>query len=591
MLVEGAVRYEGPYARRPGLKLSSIIKADQLLDFASLDYAELTRLGKDGSYSYMAFAPRDVLSGAFDLVLEPKDSIRIVLRTPHLGAMAPVDQEKFKNSVLLGGQVARPSPFALKPGLKLSGVLGKDQLLADTNLDYAELTRLKADGSFEYITFRPAEVVSGAWDLALAQRDRVRLVKRGYVPAAPSFDTFSDAVQAEGPFEYSGLFAWKRGMSLSELLARAKPSLEANQVYAEILRPRGGTRVDRILFAPREVSSGAFDLGLEARDLVRLYAGSPPEAEVDKAVEVVRLSGAARYPGPFARTPSLKLSSLLSADQILETTSPDYAEISRLASDGRREYLAFAPRWVREGSYDLDLRAGDSVRLVQRTPFGGTFAGIDAEKFANQARILGRVARPEAFAIQEGTKLSSILGPDQFLLDTNLHYAEITRPRADGKDETLTFRPSELLAGAFDLVLEPRDRIELFRVGYSPAKPDFERFPNAVKISGPVAFPGLYAWTEGTKLSTILKLAKPALETNQVYAEVMRPLGGTAFEYLTFAPREIIAGSYDLALKARDTIKLFTTVPVALNLQGAEAEPAAPRTMPSADPGAAPAAS
>jgi polysaccharide export outer membrane protein len=147
-------------------------------------------------------------------------------------------------------------------------------------------------------------------------------------------------------------------------------------------------------------------------------------------------------------------------------------------------------------------------------------------------------------------KLSSLLTKDQLLLDSNLNYGEITRFKADGKNEYLTFRPSEVLDGSWDLELGARDLVRLLKVGYAPEQHDFDRFTNAVQLYGPVKFPGLYAWREGMKFSSLLASAGPALETNQFYAEIVRPLGGTAFEYVTFAPREIASKSADLNLKA-----------------------------------------
>ena len=198
-------------------------------------------------------------------------------------------------------------------------------------------------------------------------------------------------------------------------------------------------------------------------------------------------------------------------------------------------------------------------------------------KFADSIQLTGRAARPEIFAFRKGLKLSYIVSSDQILLDTNLNYAEILRVRADGKNEYITFRPGDVVAKSFDLDLGPRDVIRLLNVGYDPAVPDFERYSEAVRVQGPVQFPGLYAWKAGMKLSQVLPLAKPALETNQVYAEVVRPLGGTKFEYLTFAPREIASGVSDIELKARDQIRLYTTAPAAMT---AAALPAATASAP-----------
>lgn len=574
--VSGTVRYVGPWARTPSLKLSSVITADQMLEETNLDYAELTRLKEDGSYEYLTFAPKDVLEKKFDLALRARDSIRLIRKTPFGGAPAETDVEKFAAAVRLVGQVARPEVFALRDGMKLSSLLTEDQLLLDSNLNYAELTRLRIDGKNEYLTFRPSEVLNGSWDLALGPRDMVRLHKVAYAPEKPDFDRFNDAVMMTGPARFPGLYAWKQGMMLSELLASAKPGLETNQFYAEIVRHVGGVEFEYLTFAPREIASNGADLELMARDVVRLYSaaaavgGGVPIESVRNFTEMVRVSGAIRHIGPYARTGGLKLSSIITKEQLLPETNLDYAELTRLKEDGSEEYIAFSPKAVLTGSFDMDLRARDSVRFIAKTGFKGVKEAADLDKFTNVVQLVGQVARPEIFALGPGMKLSSLLTKDQLLLDSNLNYGEITRFKADGKNEYLTFRPSEVLDGSWDLELGARDLVRLLKVGYAPEKHDFDRFTNAVQLYGPVKFPGLYAWREGMKLSSLLASAGPALETNQFYAEIVRPLGGTAFEYVTFAPREIDSKSADLNLKARDVVRLYTTTPVTANKASAE---------------------
>ena len=635
--ISGSVRYSGPYARTPTLKLSSVITPDQMLEETNLDYAELTRLKADGGYEYTTFAPREVLEGKFDLALRARDSIRLVKKTEFGGALLVANIEKFADLVQLTGRVARPEVFAYRPGMKLSQILTKDQILLDTNLNYAEITRLKSDGKNEYLTFRPAEVLTGTWDIDLGPRDVVRLVKVGYSPDRPDFDRFVDVVQVVGPVQFAGLYAWKSGMKLSALLSLAQPALETNKYYAEVVRPRGGGRYEYLTFAPREVADGSFDMGLLARDAVRLYTTAPaatiklaaevpaeaatpstpavsPSApaiageassaltpastpaatapvpalastvpasdtvafsdatpsDLGRFLEVVNVAGSVRYTGPYARTPTLKLSSVITADQVLEETNLDYAELTRLKEDGSFEYLTFLPRDILEGRFDLALRAKDSIRLVKKTAFGGALAIANIEKFADVVQLVGQAARPEVFALRPGMKLSALLIKDQILLDTNLNYAEILRLKTDGKNEYRTFRPAEVLAGTWDLEMGARDIVKLVKVGYSPAKPDLDRFSDTVQLAGPVEFPGLYAWRSGMKLSILLALARPALEVNQVYAEIVRPLSGGRFEYVTFAPREVTSGVFDFELKARDGIKLYTTAPATGTKQGTE---------------------
>ena len=638
--VTGSVRYIGPYARTPSLKLSSIMAPDQILEETNLDYAELTRLREDGSYEFFTFSPREVLKHTYDLELKARDAIRFAKKTLFGGKLSPTNVQKFSDVVQLTGQIARPEVYALLPGKKLSALLSEDQLLLDTNRNYAEIQRYKADGKDEYFTFRPGELLSGDWDFDLGPRDVVRFFKVGYNLATPDFDRYANAVQVQGAVRFGGLYAWREGTTLSSILSLAALRMDTNRYYAEVARPLGGGRFEYVTFAPREIASGTFDVELKPKDVIKLFTSAPalaskpgakegekislagdssllpvastgngtgldktgardmvaveasadgvpafptPEApevgegtagiDLTRPLEVVLVAGSIRYTGPYARTPQLKLSSIVTSEQLLEETNLEYAELTRLKQDGNYEYITFAPRDVVEGTFDLELRARDSINFYKKIAFGGLTGQPNLDKFSSLVQLIGAAARPELFALRPDMRLSNVLTKDQILLDTNLNYAEILRLKADGKNEYFTFRPSEVLSGAWDFDLGPRDVIKLVKVGYAPAAQDFDLFVDAVQLSGPAQFAGLYAWRDGMKLSSLLALAKPSLQTNQVYAEIVRPLGGDKFEYLTFAPREVASGIFDTTLKARDQVKLYTTVPNVTTKQGVESAP------------------
>jgi polysaccharide export outer membrane protein len=145
------------------------------LEATSLEYAELTRLKADGTQEFLTFAPMDVFTGNFDLALRARDSIRLVAKTGFKGAEAVADLDKFADLVQLTGRIARPEIIAYRKGLKLSQVLTSDQILLDTNLNYAEILRVRADGKNEYLTFRPADVAAKTFDLDLGPRDVIRI--------------------------------------------------------------------------------------------------------------------------------------------------------------------------------------------------------------------------------------------------------------------------------------------------------------------------------------------------------------------------------------------------------------------------------
>lgn len=212
LVVRGPVKYPGYYLYKEGMKLSELLSHNTLLLDANHAYAELTRRTADGTYEYDTFSPDAVLSGKSDMALARYDTISFVKR----GAQAAGhDFDKFPDAVSVTGEVARPDIYALTGGLKLSEVVTKEQVLLDTNLNYGEITRLRGDGKNEYVTFRPGEVLSGKYDLALGPRDVINLVKVGYEASAEEAERFGALVTVRGPVEYGGAYAWREGMKLS----------------------------------------------------------------------------------------------------------------------------------------------------------------------------------------------------------------------------------------------------------------------------------------------------------------------------------------------------------------------------------------
>jgi len=467
-----------------------------------------------------------------------------------------------------------------------------EQVLLDTNMNYGEMVRLRVDGKNEYETFRPKEVLEGKYDIALGARDVIRLVKVGYVASAEDVERYKRLVTVEGPVTFGGTYAWVEGMKLSELLGLAKPKLEANGVYAEIVRPIGGGKNEYVTFAPREVAAGVYDTELKARDRVRLYStvapkvvgsvqgaaggtaggsgavqgtqgtvASPPaaagnggiETDFGLYLEVVYTSGNIRYEGPYARTPTLKLSSVVTPDQILQDTNLDYAELTRRKADGSWEYLTFSPREVLEKTYDIPLRAMDSIRFV---PVKYLPEKIDFDKFGNAIAIQGVANFPGLYSFSAPKMLSEILTPEQLLSTTDMYYGEIERRQKSGRVDYLTFSPMAVLKGYQDIRIYPRDIIRFVPAGDTGQTHDFSKYPDTVLLKGSIRYPGRYAWYKGMKLSDIVQESDLLIDTETSYAEVRRSsMAGDSI--VSFAPGQVVAAQADVELRPRDTVVFY----------------------------------
>ncbi|HEU4952705.1 MAG TPA: SLBB domain-containing protein, partial [Holophagaceae bacterium] len=141
------------------------------------------------------------------------------------------------------------------------------------------------------------------------------------------------------------------------------------------------------------------------------------------------------------------------------------------------------------GAAAFALQRGDEVEALPQR-----------EVVDRVVEVAGWARLPGAFARTEGLKVGDLLKRDgQVLPDTYRPRGEIIRTLPDGSTRYLAFDVDRALAGApaDDLPLADRDRIELYRVE------DF-RLPKLLKVAGPVAFPGTFAFHEGMRAADLI---------------------------------------------------------------------------------------
>jgi len=140
-----------------------------------------------------------------------------------------------------------------------------------------------------------------------------------------------------------------------------------------------------------------------------------------------------------------------------------------------------------------------------------------AEWQGGVVRVSGQVRVPGSFAQHPGMRLADLLRePDQILPDTYLERGQIIRTHENGATEMLSFNVAQALKGdpAQNLALEPRDRVELFKV-------DVLRPRATVSILGPFTTPGTFDWHEGMRAADLIFLAgAPRLNADRYYAEL-----------------------------------------------------------------------
>jgi protein involved in polysaccharide export with SLBB domain len=169
-----------------------------------------------------------------------------------------------------------------------------------------------------------------------------------------------------------------------------------------------------------------------------------------------------------------------------------------------------------EAAGRMALQRGDVLSALPQREHTGSVVQV-----AGWARV------PGTFARTEGLRVGDLLRREvQVLPDTYRARGEVVRTALDGTSRFLAFDVDKALAGdpAHNLLLEDRDRLELFRL-------EDLRLPRLVTVLGPVARPGTYAFHEGMRASDLIfRAGVPAQSADRLVAELARSRNGKPSE-------------------------------------------------------------
>lgn len=146
---------------------------------------------------------------------------------------------------------------------------------------------------------------------------------------------------------------------------------------------------------------------------------------------------------------------------------------------------------------------------------------LQAERSEGLVEVAGYARVPGTFAYRSGMRLSDLLlEPSQIQPNTYMGRVQVLRTLDDGRTVLLSAHLGRALQRVpeDDLLLQPRDRVELYRV-------EDLRLKATVTILGPFTRPGTYDWHEGMRASDLIFLAGiPRLEADRSYAELARQM-------------------------------------------------------------------
>ena len=307
-------------------------------------------------------------------------------------------------------------------------------------------------------------------------------------------------VGMSGNVRRPAIYELKGEKSLKELLALAggiNPSgyLQRVQLYrVEAHDKKVVTDFNLDLKGEKSVDEVAGGIAIQDHDLVKVLP-------IDSVLHgYVRLSGHVLRPGDFALKPGMRVSALLTADNLLPEYYPSAGQIIRLCPPDQHPEVVFfnlAAALKGEPGSDLELKEFDRVKVFARkemeeTPF---------------VRVNGEVQRPgQKRFFANMTVRDLLIQGGNVKLDAYLKNAEITRLKREG--ETVSSYSLQvdlekaLKGGVENIKLEPFDELSVRRM------PNWaESTERYILLKGEFTFPGVYPIHKGERLSSVIARA------------------------------------------------------------------------------------
>jgi protein involved in polysaccharide export with SLBB domain len=200
-----------------GIKPTGYLQRVQISRIAAHEKKVVSDVSLDAGKSGKSL---DELTGAIGI--QDLDMVRVF----------PIDTT-LRGYARLEGYVLRPGDYTLTPGLRVSSILGQDNLLPEYYSEAGQITRLiPPDLHPEVIFFNVAKAMAGdpAQDLELQEYDRVRIFSRPEMEELPY-------VRVSGDVQKPGQFRHFSTLTVRDLLRQAgNPRQTAYLKSAEITR-------------------------------------------------------------------------------------------------------------------------------------------------------------------------------------------------------------------------------------------------------------------------------------------------------------------------------------------------------------------
>jgi len=360
------------------------------------------------SYKYKAVIQRYKNNQFLELVEGNLDDPQFINQKVHDGDILVIKQVLSvpQNAILIEGYTAYPGLYEYKPGMKLSEFLTPDLFFIDTSMEFALITRQYPPGTPpQYITFAPKDIFKRIYDIELKPADRITFYKIGDIKSV-DFNKVKDVVILEGEIKYPGVYAYRKGLKLSQLLTNDSFVENTNLYYAEIDRrdPETLDIVNIIRFAPIDVVKGKVDYELQKLDLIRffpryIYKPILVSGEVKKSYYVpyhpeITLAEALTSAEFTDNIKNLKVLVLRAQKNTKEPVSKEEEKEETKAALYLYDILV-----KKTPESKIELKPGDRLVIVK----------VEPEEAVEKVQVSGYVKHPGVYKITDNTTLYDVL--------------------------------------------------------------------------------------------------------------------------------------------------------------------------------------
>ena len=378
VIVKGYVSYPGEYQLEKNKTLKDLIEKVSLFPDTNIYYGEIIRQ-EEGKYTqYLNFVPKDILEGKDNINLKPMDIVRFY----QFGDIKKVNFNKFKNAVIVKGQIKYPGVFTYKKGMKLSYILNNNELLVDTNIYYGEIVRKEfPDLKYEVINFSPKDILEGKKDIELKPMDEITFYPKWVFKP----------VQVSGEVQNAQIIPYYEGVKLLDVIKNVKLKEKPRFLKAVIYRKKKEEKKEK----ETELQSNQQTEQEIPEDLKYL-------ANTKKILTVEDLKNlspeeyaAALQRKSYVRSDIEGQVSAMNKELIQQEVKPKEEEKEE------RHAIVYLYDLLIKGDKEvnLDLNPGDKI-LIQK---------IEASEKNKKVVILGEVNRPGIYDYTEGMRLADLI--------------------------------------------------------------------------------------------------------------------------------------------------------------------------------------